>query len=793
MNALRAMRRSKPVLANLAISYVTIVVVIVLLLCSILYLVVPPNYEEQIRANNTMVMDKAAQRIESDVVERINQIYLDLTLERKSEVELHTRDAFEGERSSIIDIQNLLKREVIQHKDLVHAIHLFYPKSGVMISSLYGLQYEAGAKEDTSLHKMDWIDAMRTSKQTFLWTAPRLVPKDIYASVSGSNAMLPLMTYARSYPFNAPGKDSDILIGIDMKEAALSAIIGQMMPSDYPNTYLIDASGVVIAAADKTLLGNRPPQAPYIDDLLASDAEAQSFGTDIGRTGYVVSGNKLDANGWSLYNVIPERHFYQKSILLQQIMLAICGLAVVVGLVLSGIFTAVSYQPIKRLVGRIKGLFDHPAEAKHNEFKLIDTAIHQLSSKVNSLEETLQANKPVIKHNVVLNMLHDRYGADELDEQLALLDLPLAFAGYCCLVIDPVNPSFKALGPKTSQYVIYKLINQLEAAVLEDACLIAEELPDRRIAVIVGTNRADDAMLDAISDLVLTEVRMEFSLDVRIAYGLWVQGRADVHRSFDAAQTLIQYGFFYPESPIVREFRLLNREQSQLELAPSVLPKWTEKLHARSLEGVTAATDQLLRDLKEGPYAAEYGRFVLMKLISIYSDFLKNVRFKQSGQFKIDLYKQYQDIADIDGFRTWLVQSIAECFELMEKRSDERATDSVEAVKAYVGAHLADDLSLDAVAAHVYLSPKYLSKMFKEETGVGYTDYVTRKRMERALELVRTSQLTVEQIAGDVGYGTPAYFIKKFKETYGATPKNYVRTLLKQEEPIDVPGEVMRL
>ncbi|MFC4104261.1 helix-turn-helix domain-containing protein [Paenibacillus xanthanilyticus] len=793
MNALRAMRRPKPVLANLAISYVTIVVVIVLLLCSILYLVVPANYEEQIRANNTMVLDKAAQRIESDVVERINQIYLDLTLERKNEVELHTRDAFEGERSSIIDIQNLLKREVIQHADLVHAIHLFYPKSGVMISSLYGLQYEAGAKEEASPRAMDWIDAMRTSRQTSLWTAPRLVPKDIYASVSGSNAMLPLMTYARSYPFNAPGKDSDLLIGIDMKESALSAMIGQMMPSDYPNTYVIDASGIVIAAADKTLLGKRPAQAPYIDSLLTSDAKAQSFSMDIDNTGYVVSSNKLAANGWSLYNVIPERRFYQKSILLQQIMLAICGLAIVVGLVLSGIFTAVIYQPIKRLVGRIKGLFDDPAEGKHNEFKLIDTAIHQLSSKVDTLEETLQANKPVIKHNVVLNMLHNRYGADELYEQLALLDLPLAFAGYCCLVIDPVNEGFKALGPKTSQYVIYKLINQLEAAVQEEACLIAEELPDRRIAVIVGTNRPGDAMLDAIADLVLAEVSAEFSLEVRIAYGLWVPERLDVHRSFAAAQTLIQYGFFYPESPIVKDYVLLNREQSQLELPPSVLPKWTEKLHARSLEGVTAATDQLLRDVKEGSYTAEYGRFVLMKLISLYSDFLKNVRFKQSAQFKIDLYKQYQEIYDIDRFREWLVQSIAACFELMEKRSDERATDSVEAVKAYVHAHLGEDLSLDAVAAHVYLSPKYLSKMFKEETGVGYTDYVTRKRMERALELVRTSQLTVEQIAGAVGYGTPAYFIKKFKETYGATPKNYVRTLLKQEEPIEASGEVMRL
>ncbi|MCZ8518947.1 MULTISPECIES: AraC family transcriptional regulator [Paenibacillus] len=773
------MRRLNSVFANLAISYVTIVVVIVLLLCSIFYRVLPRNYNEEIRSKNGMILENTAHAIESDVVDRVNQIYLDLTLEKTAIADLNTRGSLEGRSSTIIDMQDLLKQEVIQHSDLVHAIHLFYPGPGVMISSLYGLNYDVDVR-DEALQTMDWIDRMRHSDTPFLWTAARMVPKDIYAGVSGNNPAQPLITYAHSYPFGSTGEASSLIIGIDLKESAISALIGQMMPSDYSSTYLMDSNGIIISAADKTMLGSKPPQTDDIERWLASPAEAQSFIETLQHTSYVVSGRKLSSSGWTLYNRIQEHTFYQKSIVLQQVILAICVCTLLVGLVLSGIFTVVSYHPIKRLMNKIKGLFDSPAEARHNEYKLIDTAIHQLTSKVNSLEETLQANKPVIKHNVVLTMLRNSCQADELEEQLLSLDIPLDFSQSCCMVIDPVNQDFKALGSKTSQYVIYKLINQLEAAVFEDAYVIAEELPDHKIVVMVLTHHPDDALLAYIGDLVLSEVRTQFGLELTISVGLWVNGCIEVHKSFAAAETLIKYGYFYPETAMIQDFSLLNREQSHQEIPQSLLLKYKEKLQARSLDGVTAAIDNLLSEMKEGPYAADYCRFILMNMISMYSDFLKNVRFKPSGQFRIDLHKQYHAISDIHRFREWLVQSIAECYGHMEKRSDERAMESIEAVKAHIGSHLSEDLSLDALAAKVFLSPKYLSRMFKEETGIGYTEYVTQKRMEHALELMQNHSMTIEQISGAVGYGTPAYFIKKFKELHGCTPKNYVRSQLKQ-------------
>ena len=97
----------------------------------------------------------------------------------------------------------------------------------------------------------------------------------------------------------------------------------------------------------------------------------------------------------------------------------------------------------------------------------------------------------------------------------------------------------------------------------------------------------------------------------------------------------------------------------------------------------------------------------------------------------------------------------------------------IDTIKSYIAEHLHEDLSLNAVAEVVYLSPRYLSRMFKQETGENFVDYVTRMRMDKAAQLLHSTEHNIEQIAASLGYNNPAYFTKKFKEIYGMTPSNY--------------------
>ncbi|WP_435164956.1 response regulator transcription factor [Paenibacillus glycanilyticus] len=97
----------------------------------------------------------------------------------------------------------------------------------------------------------------------------------------------------------------------------------------------------------------------------------------------------------------------------------------------------------------------------------------------------------------------------------------------------------------------------------------------------------------------------------------------------------------------------------------------------------------------------------------------------------------------------------------------------VSRVHQFVQAYLSEDVSLQAIADHVYMHPTHLSKVFKRETGENISEYLLRLRMERAVFLLKDSRYKVYEIASMLGYKNPTYFIKVFKEHFGVTPQEF--------------------
>jgi two-component system, response regulator YesN len=105
----------------------------------------------------------------------------------------------------------------------------------------------------------------------------------------------------------------------------------------------------------------------------------------------------------------------------------------------------------------------------------------------------------------------------------------------------------------------------------------------------------------------------------------------------------------------------------------------------------------------------------------------------------------------------------------------EMTTRNEDVIKAqkYVQTHLGEKISLTEVAEHLHLNSSYFSRMYKKETGEGFVEYVTRVKMEKALELLDQSIKTVEQIAYELGFESKSYFLKTFKRFYGLSPKSF--------------------
>ncbi len=91
----------------------------------------------------------------------------------------------------------------------------------------------------------------------------------------------------------------------------------------------------------------------------------------------------------------------------------------------------------------------------------------------------------------------------------------------------------------------------------------------------------------------------------------------------------------------------------------------------------------------------------------------------------------------------------------------------------YIDGHYSEDLRLEDVAAMVYLSPYYFSKLFKKYQGIGFNAYVNQQRMQSALQMLEQSDWSIAVIARNLGFSQASYFCKVFRQAYRITPQAY--------------------
>lgn len=110
---------------------------------------------------------------------------------------------------------------------------------------------------------------------------------------------------------------------------------------------------------------------------------------------------------------------------------------------------------------------------------------------------------------------------------------------------------------------------------------------------------------------------------------------------------------------------------------------------------------------------------------------------------------------------------------LMQLAAHQATAHPVGAALAYIEAHLAEPLTVEALAARVWLSPSSFSRIFRETTGRGPYQYVKEARLDRARELLDDGCSTVAEAAHHVGYISVSNFIKAFRRRFGVTPGHY--------------------
>ena len=201
------------------------------------------------------------------------------------------------------------------------------------------------------------------------------------------------------------------------------------------------------------------------------------------------------------------------------------------------------------------------------------------------------------------------------------------------------------------------------------------------------------------------------------------------------------------EEKLLRVFRQRDRDTflSMVTEALSSIPlsqKDTGSLMAMLHKDISAAASCCLQD----------------NHISV-RDLFQNEQFR-----KLDLFAE-RSPADMQDYAVHLFDAV-----IMELECSADAAGLVDAVRHYIRQHYREDLTRNELADVVHITPNYLSKRFHTETGMSLREYINQLRIEDAKRLLLSTNITISEIANEVGFDNISYFSTVFRKLCGVSP-----------------------
>ena len=396
-----------------------------------------------------------------------------------------------------------------------------------------------------------------------------------------------------------------------------------------------------------------------------------------------------------------------------------------------------TYKPITRLVAKTQA-YDQNKHAG-NEIEAIELAIDRLYTDREEMAGIVSEQRLMMMEYVINNLL---YGYPLPAEHQFFAGNHFGNVRFQVFMIRSFSLE-NAERERFSELLNVKL--GLRAFVTD--------IPNKNhtIIIVVLDKKADpETVCQAIHDLISKEYHADFT----IGAGNVVTEINELQQSYHTALTS-----FDDNEPL----------QNETEKSVTLMEKTLQYIQAGLKDDAVKCLD-MIQDLLATNNSYLFNIYSRTKLISMYTSFLQSQEIPIDEQDLIPMISANKD----EKLFEWLKKDVERVCGLLTKRSQDEEWIIKQKIVAYLDQQFTDStLSLTSAADHFGISIYFFSKYLKEMTGLGFREYVSLRRMERARKLLITTDETIGQIASECGFETASYFTTWFRNSQEISPAAY--------------------
>ena len=525
------------------------------------------------------------------------------------------------------------------------------------------------------------------------------------------------------------------------------------------------ADGYLLFSADNELLyksaGIRNEVCSYLVDMGAEKIRQEQTLRFEGDT--LINVVQSEASGWMLVKVSDLGPMVSQLRSLElKFLLTLLSMVFVLS-VLGNYFIQINFRPIQQIRDM---LIKTEKESKrgldnHKYYQEIEQAIRILQTDNERMQFNLNQTRPRIRQHLFSEILSGSSLSKVKRNMDELIEIDSGVIADC-YAVAVFHAEESELLKRVRDCIFGKGRRE------KNRFLFAELYNRNSMAVVL----AEPECIPDFMDKIIAECRKEGDSALQAGVGEIVPGMSELSASYSQACAALDYAMLnsvintaicYSELPD----SVFKGHSYPLELIDS----FAFAVRMNKKEDVQAAVQQIIYMMQMTKVSPYYIRSLFFNVISIFMEDQKVYRKyeKEASDISVMLSKQLSSAE--------MIEVIRNCYELFtrEKEDDQKKENEwMKQVKDYIDMHAGESsLSLVEVSEHIGMSSTWFSTLFKEKGGCSFKEYVDMVRLEKARDLLTTTEATVEVVAEKVGYNNSYSFTRFFKKYTGVTPNAY--------------------
>jgi len=392
------------------------------------------------------------------------------------------------------------------------------------------------------------------------------------------------------------------------------------------------------------------------------------------------------------------------------------------------------------------------------------------------LERQLRESMPLLKERFLERMASTSIGPGETKERMEYFGLPLPGPDYVVFAAEADH--FGEGGPDADRellrFAVYNIAQEIASR--EEHSAVFRSREEKVVCILSGG--AEDRLFDkaqTMAEEIRHSVETYLRFTVTVGIGLPASGLGNIRQSYRSAVAALDYRFLLGTNRVISISDLEGRRKPSSESAGD----WEKALAVAVKTGVREEAERIVaaivRHLKQAVPSIEQAYIRIQKLIVS----LLNALEEWSGEEElfgegVNPITEVYRFKTLDEIEVWLGSVCGHTIRLLDEKRSDMAQHQMVKAENYIKENFGDpNLNLKSVCEVVHMSNSYFSAMFKARTGKTFIEYLTAQRVDKAKELLMTSDLKSYEIAAEVGYADPHYFSVLFKKATGDTPTEY--------------------